>query len=132
MEVGGQLFGSIPVRRGVRQGDPLSPILFNLIIDIALRSILTHIGYRMGGQITNALTFADDVCLMATTTESDLQEALQAFESAVAKRGLILNPDKSLTMSQIASGREKKVKSVPGSFIVASGVLLPFTTPIST
>ena len=35
----GQLSDEIAVNRGVRQGDPLSPVLFNAVIDLALRHL---------------------------------------------------------------------------------------------
>ena len=41
LRVGGQTSEEITIARGVRQGDPLSPVLFNTVIDLCLR-ILTQ------------------------------------------------------------------------------------------
>jgi hypothetical protein len=39
LDVDGQLFGSIPIQRGVLQGNPLSPLLFNLFLDDVVRDL---------------------------------------------------------------------------------------------
>lgn len=38
--------GPIRCRQGIRQGDPLSVILFNPVIDEVLKHLDKHIGYR--------------------------------------------------------------------------------------
>ena len=45
--------------RGVKQGDPLSSVLFNLVIDHLLRSLLRECGLRFGDGIIRAMAFAD-------------------------------------------------------------------------
>ena len=54
-------------RRGVRQGDPLSSPIFNLLIHRLLNSLSADIGVRFGQRKTNASAFVDDVNLYATT-----------------------------------------------------------------
>ena len=59
----------IPQRRGVKQGCPLSPLLFN----VALEGMLRHLancsyGYLLGKTINiNHLAYADDVCILASS-----------------------------------------------------------------
>ena len=50
---------------GVKQGDPLSPVIFNLIIDQLLRSLPQECGSTYNGKTVRAMTFADDVVLLA-------------------------------------------------------------------
>uniref|UniRef100_A0A3Q2QDV6 Reverse transcriptase domain-containing protein n=1 Tax=Fundulus heteroclitus TaxID=8078 RepID=A0A3Q2QDV6_FUNHE len=55
----------IEVERGVKQGDPLSPILFNMAID-QLHSLEKHgKGYRLAGHSITALAYADDLVLLS-------------------------------------------------------------------
>lgn len=56
----------ILVRAGVKQGCPLSPIIFNLGMEPLIRSItaLKH-GYRLGPERVSLLAFADDLALLA-------------------------------------------------------------------
>jgi len=51
----------------VKQGDPLSPILFNLVIDRLLRAFPNEIGTKVGNAMTTADAFADDLFLLAET-----------------------------------------------------------------
>ena len=50
---------SVPLRIGMRQGDPLSPLLFNLVIDEAVRQVdRLGAGYQLNGERFSALCFA--------------------------------------------------------------------------
>lgn len=56
----------IKIRRGVKQGDRLSPLLFNVIIDPILRTLNEHPeAYEMGEHKMGALGFADDIIILA-------------------------------------------------------------------
>ena len=72
----------IPQRRGVKQGCPLSPILFNIVLEGLLRRLFTsQAGYRIGNTTVNALAYADDVCVVAANKEEmqDLLDRCAAF-----------------------------------------------------
>lgn len=58
--------GPIPIRRGVRQGDPLSGVLFNIAFDSIIRALNLISGVTV-------LVYADDILILA-----DSPEALQA------------------------------------------------------
>ncbi|CAK9796160.1 Retrovirus-related Pol polyprotein from type-2 retrotransposable element R2DM [Anthophora quadrimaculata] len=52
---------------GVKQGDPLSPTIFNMVMDRLLKLIPSEIGVDIDGSHFNALAFADDVIFLAST-----------------------------------------------------------------
>ena len=62
---------------GVKQGDPLSPIIFNLVMDRLFSRLLKEIGVRVGDSIVNAMRYADDIVLFALAP-TGLQSLLDA------------------------------------------------------
>lgn len=58
------LSDTVAVTRGVRQGDLLSPVFFDSILDEAFCS-LSNLEPNMGDETVGALGFADDVVLVA-------------------------------------------------------------------
>lgn len=94
---------------GVKQGDPLSPALFNLIIDRMRRKLPNYIGVSIGefnGEI-NTIAFADDIVFVAST-RAGLQRILEIATSNLETMGLKINPAKSLTVAIKNIPKEKK------------------------
>ena len=60
----------IPVGRGVKQGGPMSPMLFNAVVDMILGEVDRSIGikgYSASKIKCNYIAFANDHLLMSTT-----------------------------------------------------------------
>lgn len=119
----------LKVKQGVLQGDPLSPLLFNAVMDRAIKRLPEGIGYKINGLLFNCIAYADDIILVASTREG-LQSSIDALTSRLATFGLKTNTDKSSTLSLVPSGREKKVKvvcdaqfTVDGNPLNAVGIL---------
>lgn len=105
---------SIPIRirRGVKQGDPMSSILFNLVID----ELFTRIGESYGYEINevgkvNARAFADDIALYSGS-EIGMQELLKITEEFLKERGLELNVSKCVAIGIRKAGKVKKTQIV--------------------
>lgn len=98
---------AIKIGRGVSQGDPLSPLLFNLVVDRALGILSEDVGYQMGDRLVNALAYADDIVLLAST-RSGLQENLTRLHAAFMRNRLTINAKKTGVLSMVASGRDKR------------------------
>ena len=84
--------------QGVRQGCPLSPVLFNCFIDeLATRLHDSGYGIKFSERILNSLLYADDVVLMAETDE-ELQGLIQIVDDFCNQWHMDLNLTKSKAM----------------------------------
>ena len=85
----------IPQNRGVKQGCPLSPLLFNIALEGLLRHLAScNYGYRLRGlSIINHLAYADDVCVIAGSKQQG-QALLDRCVEFTMWAGLTFNPQK--------------------------------------
>ncbi len=95
---GGRTSGQIHPTKGVKQGCPLSPLLFALYMnDFGSRMAVRAHGVPMHGQPQRKITFmfyADDLVLLAESRVS-LQRLLESLESYSMQKGLAVNAAKS-------------------------------------
>lgn len=88
---------SFEVNSGVRQGDGLSPILFNFAIEEALQKVSeVDLGVEVGSKI-NILAFADDVAIITEKME-DLKTIVKIFVKEAETLGLKTNDTKTKYM----------------------------------
>ena len=96
--------GEVEQRRGVRQGDPLSTILFNLLLEALEKVNATPIGVALSVEDNSSvkvpvLAFGEDLVLMAET-QAGLQLLVDEVTDSLRAGGLGVDPNKchSLTM----------------------------------
>ena len=90
---------SIEIRRGVRQGDVISPRLFTTVLDVALRELnWSELGIRVNGKSLSHLLFADD-CLLFAPDKDTLKRMIKEFMAACGRVGLEINMAKSEYMT---------------------------------
>lgn len=83
---------------GVKQGDPMSPIIFNMVMDRLLRKIPAEIGVDIDGNHYNAFAFADDMIFVASTPIG-LQSTIDIASEYLTDCGLRINSTKSFTVA---------------------------------
>ncbi|KAL6739282.1 hypothetical protein Aduo_012753 [Ancylostoma duodenale] len=89
---------TIDVKRGVRQGDTVSPKLFTATLEDVMRRLEWDcMGVQVDGRRLNHLRFADDIVLI-TSTISEAEQMLADFDDACGKIGLQLNLTNTMFM----------------------------------
>ena len=99
VKVGEEMTDWFEVQRGVRQGCPMSPWLFNIYLDRVLKEALPL--FRGGAGLNNCqiqvTMFADDTVLLAES-EEELKWNVEKLHEAMKKHKLKVNWSKSNTM----------------------------------
>lgn len=89
----------VKIKRGVRQGDPISPKLFTLAMEDIFKTLnWENKGILINGERLNNLRYADDIVLI-TDNFIDLQEMVQELAEASQKIGLHMNINKTKVMT---------------------------------
>lgn len=103
----GKLTLEIPIKRGVKQGDPLSPILFIIFIDSLSKLIQSRcLGVNLGkGLNLSNLLYADDVSLCTHSTRK-LQHILDLTSLWLDTYNMKANPKKCGIMVFRAIGKK--------------------------
>ncbi|KAE9412688.1 hypothetical protein Angca_008687, partial [Angiostrongylus cantonensis] len=87
---------NVDVKRGVRQGDTISPKLFTATLQNVMRTLeWDNIGVKIDGRQIHHLRFADDIVLI-TPDISQAERMLADFDKACGKIGLRLNLKKTM------------------------------------
>ena len=91
---GRECTAAISINSGVKQGCPLSPVLFNLIMD----ELVTEVdglptGVSIGESRVSIMAFADDLVLLSNS-RSDMESLLKAASGFFDKRHLSVNARK--------------------------------------
>ena len=97
VHIAGNKWDLFPVRVGLRQGCPLSPILFIIFMDRISRRSQGVEGVRFGDLRIGSLLFADDVVLLASS-DRDLQLSLDRFAAECEAAGMRISTSKSEAM----------------------------------
>lgn len=90
---------TIHIRRGVRQGDTISPKLFISALEEIFRKMdWSEKGINIDGERLNHLRFADDIVLISNNLQ-DLQIMISDLNNHSKNVGLTMNKSKTKTMS---------------------------------
>jgi hypothetical protein len=116
--VNGELTEKFETRTGVRQGCPLSPILFNYAIDWVLRTALnaaSGVKLSPGHNITD-LDYADDIAVFSESYH-EMQNILNNIDTISRSVRLKINDSKTKIFSSGISDEEIRAVSLGGIVI---------------
>ena len=85
-------------KTGLKQGDRLSSILFNLALQKVIQSIkMVPSGIKIGKEQLNVLTYADDIALIGKN-EIEIRKLVVEMENIARKFRLQINQEKTKYM----------------------------------
>jgi hypothetical protein len=80
-------------RQGLRQGDKLSTLLFNVVLEVIVRRTNLQTTGTIYNKETQLLAYADDIDIVGRS-QSAVRNAYLALEGEAAKVGLKINEQK--------------------------------------
>ncbi|XP_027120509.2 uncharacterized protein [Coffea arabica] len=118
--INGSAQGFFKSSRGLRQGDPLSPVLFVIGSKLLSRGLnelasrRNYIGFRVptGCQAITHLAFADDILVFTNGSSMALQQVKRVIEKYQQSSGQLVNPQKSgyLVHPSISPSRRRVIE----------------------
>ena len=113
----GEKLKIFPLRSGLRQGCPLSPLLFNTVLEVlasAIREEKEIKGIQIGKEVKLSL-FTDDMILYIENPKDSIKKLLELISEFSKVAGYKINTQKSLAFLYINNEKsEREIKeSIP-------------------
>ena len=107
------------IRKGVRQGCILSPLLYNVYSEVVMRRVLEdwNGGVKIGGRLFSNLRYADDTMLIASSP-AELLEFMGRLERISSEYGLKVNVNKTKVMIIDRDNENRRQPAKIGAFDV--------------
>ena len=127
---------TFPLRSGTRQGRPVSPLLFNIVLEVLTTSIREEKevkGIHIGKEVKLSL-FADDMILYTENPKDSIRKLLELISEFSRVAGYKINTQKSLAFLYINNKKSEREIKEPIPFTIATkrikylGISLPKET----
>ena len=86
---------AFPVRSGTRQGCPVSPLLFNIVLEVLAIAVREE-RIQVGKEEVQLLLFADDTILYIETPKDSIKKSVELISEFSSVAGYKINTQKSL------------------------------------
>jgi hypothetical protein len=112
-----------PLKSGTREGYPLSPLLFNIVLEFLARAIRQEEeikGIQIGKEIVKVSLFVDDMIIYLKDPKHSTQKLLDTINSYSKVAGCKINLQRSLTFLYTNNEQAEKeyMEAIP--FTIAS------------
>jgi len=111
VRVGQNVSDRFPIRNGLKQGDALSPMLFNFALEYAIRRVqVNQDGLKLNGTL-QLLVYADDVNILGGSIHT-LKENAEALVASTREIGMEVSADKTKYMVMSRDQNAGRIHSV--------------------
>jgi len=111
VRVGKKVSDRFLIRNSLKQGDVLTPMLFNFALEYAIRRVeVNQDGLKLNGK-HQLLAYADDVNILGGSIHK-LKENAEALAAATRENGLEVNADKTKYMVMSRDQNAGRIHSV--------------------
>ena len=118
VQVGENVSAKFPIRNGLKQGDALSPLLFNFALEYTIRRVqVNQDGLKLNGT-HQLLAYADNVNIMGGSIHT-IKKNAEALVAATRETRLKVSADKTKNMVMSRdqnAGRSHSVKTDNSTF----------------
>ena len=112
-----------PLKSGTRQGCPLSPFFFNIVLEvlaIAIRQYKEIKGIQIGKKEGKLSFFADDIIVYISDPKNSTRELLQLINTFSEVAGYNINSKKSIALLYTKDKEAEMEIREPSHFTIAT------------
>jgi hypothetical protein len=126
IKLNGEKCEAIPLISGTRQGYPLSPYLFNIVLEVLARAIRQQkeiTGIQIGKEEVKISLFADDMIVYTNDTKNSTRELLNLNNNLSEVAGYKINSNKSMAFLYTKDKQaEKEIRKATPFTIVTNNI----------